>query len=832
LKTDLDPATLLEHREFVRSVARRLLRDEGMADDVVQETYLRALRNPPRGSPGGAARAWLGRVCRNLAIDRLRREGRRDQRERAVARSENVPATHELADRLARHRMVVDAVLALDEPYRETVLLRFFEELPPRRIAKVLGVPVATVKSRLHRAFELLRARLERTHGQSWCVALLPLVALPDRALAATVAGGVVMKKLAGVLVVLALAGTSWLVIWGGGESEPVRRSTETSEDSEDPRSYETKRVPAAESDPDGEPERRDPEQKPETGGKARRAVPAKPRPYRVTGDSGNPDRAVLHVRVVDNFDRALADVEVSLTALIDGVGTNGPEGKTDAAGQIEFLDLKAPEVIAAHADFGDLNRSAQLKLTNGKRTQLTFKMPTGVGVKGTVRDVESGPIPHVMVSLSRSTDDGFRDSAYGHTNKDGEYEIDGVPPGTYKLGISGGPIGRTTVTVSADGTETKPEKPARRVEFHERNQGELKVEAPGPTVKDITLGKLSIEGTVRDAATGLPVAGVMVNLQSPRWARTATDERGRFSVASMGPGKYRILLKKEGYALKFVRDVELREDEVARVEFTIERAAKLTIHLKDPDGKPVTGEHWVRFDKAERKGWSSNLRSDAKGVIVSEVVPLGEMKISIAGPVWSGDPVEIEIKEGENGVTIPLKRISGTGVRSLSGIVRDKATGAPVVGARLRIQAGLTREAFTDKSGRFVFEDLRPGGHRINVSCDGYGDTTVRSVKVTAGEEAKLELELVPAGTVHLRVTDAAGAPVVGKIMLAYSGGTPRMGRGVHLVLDEDGRVSFRRLPAGPYSLTVHVEGRGKGSLKCEVGAGETTLSVQLSSE
>jgi RNA polymerase sigma-70 factor (ECF subfamily) len=57
-------------------------------------------------------------------------------------------------------RAVVDAVLALPEPCRVAVLLRFFDELPPREIAERVGAPVETVRTRIKRGIELLRTRL------------------------------------------------------------------------------------------------------------------------------------------------------------------------------------------------------------------------------------------------------------------------------------------------------------------------------------------------------------------------------------------------------------------------------------------------------------------------------------------------------------------------------------------------------------------------------------------------------------------------------------------------------------------------------------------------
>ena len=140
-ETGIDPRSLLEHRDFVRGIVRGLLADEDAVEDVVQETCLRALERPPRHA---ALNAWLARVGRNLALSALRGQRRRGQREHEVARPEGQPSAAEAAARLERHRLVVEAVLALEEPFRSAILLRFYEDLPPREIARQLGVPVDT----------------------------------------------------------------------------------------------------------------------------------------------------------------------------------------------------------------------------------------------------------------------------------------------------------------------------------------------------------------------------------------------------------------------------------------------------------------------------------------------------------------------------------------------------------------------------------------------------------------------------------------------------------------------------------------------------------------
>ena len=78
------PESLLEHREWLRAIARSLVRDENVVDDVEQRTWLTVLRNR---RPVTSARGWLRRVVRSAAVDEHRSESRRHVREEGVARS-------------------------------------------------------------------------------------------------------------------------------------------------------------------------------------------------------------------------------------------------------------------------------------------------------------------------------------------------------------------------------------------------------------------------------------------------------------------------------------------------------------------------------------------------------------------------------------------------------------------------------------------------------------------------------------------------------------------------------------------------------------------------
>jgi RNA polymerase sigma-70 factor (ECF subfamily) len=162
---------LLGELTWLRALARRLL-DEHAADDASQATLLTALERRP--DLGQGLRPWLTRVLRNLSLRQRRDETRRRRREDAVRRSEAIASTDEVVVRAAAQRAVVDAVMELAEPYRTTVLLRFFEELPPRAVAERMGVPVDTVHTRLRRALERLRERLDQGHADraAWATPL------------------------------------------------------------------------------------------------------------------------------------------------------------------------------------------------------------------------------------------------------------------------------------------------------------------------------------------------------------------------------------------------------------------------------------------------------------------------------------------------------------------------------------------------------------------------------------------------------------------------------------------------------------------------------------
>lgn len=188
---------LLDHTDWVRAIARGLVGNPSEVEDLIQESWLEVIRRPPASRRN--LRAWLRQVVTNRARQMGRGDSRRKLREQKGAKTEATPSISEIAERAARHRQVVDLVLGLEEPFRSTVLLRFFEDLSAPQIADRLDVPLKTVHSRIARAFEKLRVQLDRDYGERevWCVALMPL--LEPRGISTAAASGTVMTT-AGIL--------------------------------------------------------------------------------------------------------------------------------------------------------------------------------------------------------------------------------------------------------------------------------------------------------------------------------------------------------------------------------------------------------------------------------------------------------------------------------------------------------------------------------------------------------------------------------------------------------------------------------------------------------
>ncbi|MEO8334673.1 MAG: sigma-70 family RNA polymerase sigma factor [bacterium] len=149
--------------------ALSLTRDESDADDVVQETYLRAYRSWHTFIPGTECRRWLFTICRNVFLRSRERQrptvDLEDGEQDAVAAGSVYAAAREkgydaLYARLDLAPALREALDELAEPFRSAVILVDVEDMTYETAAQVMGVPIGTVRSRLFRGRRLLQEKL------------------------------------------------------------------------------------------------------------------------------------------------------------------------------------------------------------------------------------------------------------------------------------------------------------------------------------------------------------------------------------------------------------------------------------------------------------------------------------------------------------------------------------------------------------------------------------------------------------------------------------------------------------------------------------------------
>ena len=164
----------MEHMPSLYSAALRMTRNPSDAEDLVQETYLRAYRGFGGFQEGTNLKAWLYRILTNTFINRYRAKKRRPEETefddvedfylyRRLGGVEEARAGRSAEDELMDlfpEQEVKDAVESLPENFRMAVLLADVEGFSYKEIAEILEIPIGTVMSRLHRGRKALQKRL------------------------------------------------------------------------------------------------------------------------------------------------------------------------------------------------------------------------------------------------------------------------------------------------------------------------------------------------------------------------------------------------------------------------------------------------------------------------------------------------------------------------------------------------------------------------------------------------------------------------------------------------------------------------------------------------
>jgi RNA polymerase sigma-70 factor (ECF subfamily) len=171
-QTEAIGALVSRYERELYGYLRRYLGDGSLAEDVFQNTFLQLCVKIAQYEPGRPVRPWLYTIATNQAIDALRRQGRHqalsldqyhedggngDARTLMESLESRSPGPEDLAEGQERRQRIRASVDRLPEFLRQVLLLAYYQGLKYREIADILGIPVGTVKSRLHAALVKLQ---------------------------------------------------------------------------------------------------------------------------------------------------------------------------------------------------------------------------------------------------------------------------------------------------------------------------------------------------------------------------------------------------------------------------------------------------------------------------------------------------------------------------------------------------------------------------------------------------------------------------------------------------------------------------------------------------
>jgi len=735
---------LVSHTDFLRRLARRLIRDEHAAEDIVQDALVAAIEKPPPFS--GAPRAWFTAVVRNLGRMHARERRRRERREAAVARADRTSSTADAAASLEIARRVVAEVTALDEPYRTVLVLRYYHDLRFTEIAARLGCPVATVRTRHHRALARLRDRLdERSRGnrRAWVMALLPLIE------------GVVMKKtIAAVLALLLLLlffGFQWLLIRGEESPGPTEPSSESIVAAAD------LPTPAA-----GDPE--------DASGPGAEAM----------GAEGHPPDDVAVVSVVDGDGRVVAGARVSLIEGPFDLDIYVPtrvvaEAVTDARGRARF-DVEPFTRYSVKVVHPEYAVTGDVTCWGGNMTELPIRRAGALA--GVVRDIETGfPIEGATVWVMDWCMAGVLHEWVTTTDRGGRYRVDGL--GSGKLNVCAWAPGY------ADAFSICPFTITPGVDY--------------PLDHDLTPER-PIVFKFLDADTGLPVPEVTFRYAAHPPITGPGTGFPTYPMLPEWPPNF--VIKADGYPDRLV--VVSTEELATPGKAVVVRIAKglpVIGQVRRKSGEPAKGVRLrLRSDAAERTQWIyGDVETDGEGRFRSRVaVPGGRVRWEVllaGGSIQQGDWREVPDLVGE----VRLDPIVLAETTVLAGRVLYP-DGTPVYGGIVSLPAPpiefatSSAKAYLDPRGRFRLCGVPLGPVDLHLTgVDGYPSLTQ---PVQAGRETDLVWRLAGGQEITGRVLDAADRPCPGEWVKAEPGGA--MSR-----TDESGRFQFLGLKAGTYRVS-----------------------------
>ena len=824
-------------------VATHLAGDVGRAEDVVQSTFLQALRDAERHDGRRPVGAWLAGILGHRALDARRREGRRAALGLEQVEAPPAPGPGPLEAAAGRELVerVAGAIAALDEPYRQVLVLRLVHGLEPIAIAHALGRAPGTVRMQLQRGLGRLRRALPREAS-----ALSALVAEPRGGLGAVreavlsaagmppagapapasgspagtlpaplpapaatmhaATGSTVATLLGGTLVMKVLACAAGLGLAALLAALVLRESGA-------PASSLASAAP--------EPQ----------------AAPAEPRPLAEPPAPAAPagdERSAL-VPAAEVAPAAEPDFEVRVRFASDGSAAEGvgvylrPAGGglgiervTDAGGSARFAPPPGEALVLVD------RLDAPVRVDPRAQPSVAVEIPAGARVVGRVVDLEQRPIPGATILVVRELHPDLL-QPIARADERGEFSLRDVPD-------------ETSFVARAPGYQPSgPREPSKR-------RGTERAEGSAERELELRLGALGhvLRGrVVREDGSPEPHAWIAIGVDEDARRSLAGSrrdplvdashknlDRAGFFVRADGEGRFATDEVPAGHVVVLARPVGggelvawealwVRAGEEHEVLLGLRPGARVHGTLRDPEGRPLPG---LRVE-AEWEGtpelgqmeddlgpWFTDPRtvSDADGAFELTGLLPGEHDLRVRGARDELAREERELAAGESVAWDPVivrhgklrVRLFGPDGRPLVGwgiVASDRPRGAEQDARRQR----------SDAEGRCSLADVAPGPLHVRLWApgpDGAIDeralpAVLRSDVLCGEEELELRLapEELPTAGLAGRCVGPGGAALAGaRLVLVRTGwrsdASARCG--------EDGSFAFVGLSAGPYEL------------------------------
>jgi protocatechuate 3,4-dioxygenase beta subunit len=471
---------------------------------------------------------------------------------------------------------------------------------------------------------------------------------------------------------------------------------------------------------------------------------------------------------------------------------------QTDADGHYTIGELFAAEYEVAalakpyrpdvyHPD-GDRDR-IQFELRAGeKKTGVDIVLEKGgVEITGTVADISGGPIAHAMVRASSGRWMGSTQYPAIETDEAGKFTMYVRP-------------GQVMVTAVADGYA----------------QGSDSGRAPGK-LEILLVPESSLSGTVVDAKTGQPVAGVTVATGSnDMWfgddSTDITDDAGHFRITRLSPGRYSITARNaRGYGHSEGSTLVGLGQHVTGVTVKLYPAFQISGRVVMPDAKRTTCKQsavWLHSVSPAR--WLTANREPDGSLHIDGVLP-GKYEATVECTGYQSkdkyEPIEIKDKdvagiewEVEEGAVIRGRVLTKTGAP-----LEHASVSAQTIGGAARDKKAWAGDS-SQKDGSYRLKGLKAGTYKVEVDSDeGVGPKDGWKVDVK-GREVVQDLVLDDVGTIKGTVVDAEGKPVTGVHVEAraiardswwWGGGTVRS--------NDDGSFTLEGNRAGEYRVYAH---------------------------